>query len=331
MERTSAGLSLFGVMSRCPNPCTHNDSPIMSPSPDADILSVQADSLPVPERLSPYVEALVWAQFDPAKHAFTTSMAPHSGCLLNVNLGHPRASASDGRHQVKSITLRRLNPVNGTFTTRSTGCSSLLALLTPAAAMHLMREQRLGENNADRWSLGELMGERVERQLVQGIEQATTANAQLQELAAWLEQTLLDPSPAGSQGRQLARALSAIEACPAADIADVCNDVGIGRRTMERHLKDWFGTTPFQHQRIVRLQHAARLAWRQEKAVDIAEDLGFCDQAHLSRTVAGLTGIKAGTFMGSQASALASTFRHATRGKNLLPTAFKPVLSDLAA
>jgi AraC-like DNA-binding protein len=331
MERTGAGLSLFMTMGGCPNACHHNGIRIMNTSEQTEILKVQAHSLPVSAPLAPFVEALVWAQFDPADHTFTTSLAPHAGCLLNVNLGHPDASASDGRNQVKSITVRRLNPLNGVFTTRPSGCSSLLALLTPAAAIHLMREQRLGETTADRWSLRDLMGEQVERQLIQGIEQAQTSGEQLQQLAGWLEQTLLGASPQARHGRQLARALQAMETRPQAHLSEVCNDVGIGRRTMERHVKDWLGTTPNQHQRIVRLQHAARLAWRREKAVDIAGDLGFCDQAHLSRTVSGLTGIKAGTFMGAVASPLASTFRQATNGVNLLPTAFKPVVADLAA
>lgn len=292
------------------------------------ILSVDAHSLEVPGRLSVYVEALVWARFDPAQHAFKTALAPHPGCLLNVNLGHPDASESDGHNQVKSVTLRRLNELNAQFVTRPQGCSSLLALLTPTGAMQLMRRQRTGDSFADRWTLRELIGADDEKRLVDAIQQEDTSTGQLRQLAGWLEETLVCPHSVAPERRQLARALEQIETLPSAHLEDISSQVGIGRRTMERQMKQWLGISPNQHQRIVRLQQAARLSWQREKPVDIASSLGFCDQAHLSRTVSGLTGMKARAFMGGTDSPLSSTFRHATSGRNLLPGAFRPLHAD---
>jgi AraC-like DNA-binding protein len=222
-----------------------------------------------------------------------------------------------------------------TLRTRTSGCDTLFALLKPRGALCLMRDARLGDARLADPSLGDarmdlhaLVGRAQEQRLRAAVEQCMSAHPRpgaheaLPALAHWLEAMCIEAprrEPAG-----VAQLVSLMHADPAAPLEQLCEAVGMGRRSVERHVQAWFGTTPKQQQRLVRLQHSGRLAWQQRRAAEIAFELGFADQPHFSRTVTQLTGMTARRFMGRMDTALARAFREATGGANLMPCAFEP-------
>jgi AraC-like DNA-binding protein len=282
-----------------------------------------AGYLPVPPALAGRVEALVWSRFNPAPQERQTPLMPHGGLLLTVSLHSDDGSAAAPAQHVSYAGMRRLVDANTLLRTRPSGCTTLFALLTPAGALSLMREARLGDTESDRFALRTLLGSDEEQRLVAAVERAPAVAERLVALAGWLEQVCLhDDAPL--EQRRLERAMALIHAHPTISLPDLWHATGLGRRSLERHLRAWFGTTPKQQQRLARLQHSARLAWRDTKAVDIAHELGFADQPHFSRTVQSMTGMTAGVFMKRMDSHLSRVFRHATGGINLMPCALEP-------
>jgi AraC-like DNA-binding protein len=282
-----------------------------------------AGYLPVPPSLVDHVEALVWSRFNPAPQERQTPLMPHGGLLLTVSLLGAQATDAAAAQHVSYVGLRRLIDANTMLRTRPSGCTSLFALLKPAGALSLMREARIGESDSDRFALRALLGNQEEQRLIAAIERPPVVADRLAALAGWLERLCLhDRAPV--EQRRLARALALMHAHPTISLPDLWHATGLGRRSLERHLRAWFGTTPKQQQRLARLQHSARLAWQDTKAVDIAHELGFADQPHFSRTIHKMTGMTAGVFMKRMDSHLARVFRHATGGSNLLPCRLEP-------
>jgi AraC-like DNA-binding protein len=291
-----------------------------------EVPAFDAGHMPVPRALDEFVDALVWARIGAAHHCSASPLMPHGGMLLVVSLcaggggpARPRA--------VTSMVARRLCDSGTTLRTRTSGCDTLFALLKPRGALRLMHDARLGDAASAtaqpaRMDLQSLVGRAQAQRLLAGVEQAVGAREALPELARWLEALCIESprrEPAG-----MGQLLSLMDADPAASLEQLREAVGMGRRSVERHVQAWFGTTPKQQQRFVRLQHSGRLAWQQRRAAEIAFELGFADQPHFSRTVTQLTGMTARRFMGRMDTALARAFREATGGANLMPCAFEP-------
>lgn len=277
----------------------------------------------VPTALDEHVEALVWAQIGAARQASVSPLMPHGGMLLVISLAATEGPVQRPRH-VTSAVARRLCDGQHTLRTRISGCDTLFALLKPRGALCLMRDARLGDEAPPRIDLHSLIGRTQEQQLCAAIEQRVGVHPQdaLSGLAGWLETMCVTSPPREPYG--LAQLLSLMQADPSTSLEDLRCAVGMGRRSVERHVQAWFGATPKQLQRLIRLQHCGRLAWQRQRAAEIAFELGFADQPHFSRTVTQLTGMTARRFMGRMDTALSRAFREATGGANLMPCAFEP-------
>jgi AraC-like DNA-binding protein len=290
--------------------------------PTNELPTFHAGHLPVPRALDEHVEALVWARIGAARRASISPLMPHGGMLLVVSLAADDGPSTSARG-VSSIVARRLRDSGTTLRTRTSGCDTLFALLKPRGALCVMRDARLGDAQAAdaRMPLHTLVGRMQEQRLRAAVEQHAGAREALPALAHWLEALCIETpqrEPAG-----VAQLLSLMQADPAAPLEQLCDAVGMGRRSVERHVQAWLGTTPKQQQRLVRLQHSGRLAWQQRRAAEIAFELGFADQPHFSRTVTQLTGMTARRFMDRMDTALSRAFREATGGANLMPCAFE--------
>jgi AraC-like DNA-binding protein len=289
--------------------------------------SREAGFLPVPASLGEHVEALVWSRFGASEAPCTTRLMPHGGLLLVV--GTARRDGPVGSPPVTHVGLRRLTSGQATLQTKPEGCLTLFALLTPAGALGLMQHARLGDTDDERWTLGALVGQVEERRLVVAIERASTAQARLGALAAWLEQHFA--VAAGRPEARFTQALNLLHGQPGLSLAELEQEAGIGRRNFERKLRAWLGTSPQQQQRFARVQHAARLGWQRQRLVDVALASGFADQAHFSRTVNAMTGMTAGSFVKRMDTPLAMAFRNAMSGGNLMPCAFESTAMTQAA
>lgn len=75
-------------------------------------------------------------------------------------------------------------------------------------------------------------------------------------------------------------------------IAEIAEQLNLSQRQLQRRFRDATGLTPKQFARVQRLRAAAIkfLGDTESKLADCAAELGFTDQAHLSRECASLTG-----------------------------------------
>jgi AraC-like DNA-binding protein len=293
-------------------------------------LGASVGFMPVPVALSGHVEALVWSRFDPAGEPRITRLMPHGGALLIVGMQHPSQVHGQESQGVMRVLLRHLVGGETVLQTKAQGCTTLFALLKPVAVLALMRQARLGETTESRLPLSTLVGSAEAHALCVALERVDGPQARLAALATWLGRQCVE-RPLSHQDGRLARAVSLLHERPSMHLDELWSAAGCSRRRLERNLRAWFGTTPKEQQRYSRIQQSARLGWRRQKAVDIALELGFADQAHLSRTINKFTGMTARTFMARMDSPLATAFRLATNGGNLMPYGFTPLPVQAAA
>ncbi|MEU4093412.1 helix-turn-helix transcriptional regulator [Streptomyces sp. NPDC026673] len=77
----------------------------------------------------------------------------------------------------------------------------------------------------------------------------------------------------------------------------VAEDAGLSERQLHRRCLDAFGYGPKTLARILRLQHALRLARRGHAFAEVAACAGYADQAHLARDVRALAGVPLGELL----------------------------------
>ncbi|MEV1005400.1 AraC family transcriptional regulator [Nonomuraea sp. NPDC050202] len=104
-------------------------------------------------------------------------------------------------------------------------------------------------------------------------------------------------------GRRLSAAAGPASVDPAApaittalgrgrSVAEVARDLGYSERQLHRRSLLAFGYAPKTLQRIVRFQHALRLARAGTPLAEVAVTAGYSDQAHLSNDVKRLSGVQ---------------------------------------
>ena len=76
------------------------------------------------------------------------------------------------------------------------------------------------------------------------------------------------------------------------------DDPGLTRRSVQRHVSQVTGLTANQIRQIVRARTAAERLQRGEPILDVAHDLGYADQAHLTRDLRRMTGFTPGQTKG---------------------------------
>jgi hypothetical protein len=72
------------------------------------------------------------------------------------------------------------------------------------------------------------------------------------------------------------------------------DDPGIAKRSVQRHVSSVTGLTANQIRTIVRARTAAERLAQGEPILDVAHDLGYADQAHLTRDLRRMTGFTPG-------------------------------------
>jgi AraC-like DNA-binding protein len=245
-------------------------------------------------------------------------LLPYDGFLLGVRLPHPGIEpGADGVAPVRcSLWPLRSRPVHWQLCEK--GALTLRAMLRPAAALALMREQRFGELPRQVVPLSLLTGSAAVKRLESAVCGADSIDAKLRALAAWLEDETVAPLQRDPAARALGSAAAALHAHASMPVAEVAALLGMHRRRLERDFSRWYGASPKQVQLAARLQHIARLAWQGNSAAAIAAELGLVDAPHLSHTVRELTGMTYTGFTRSAAlPALSQAFRTVTAGAHL--------------
>jgi AraC-like DNA-binding protein len=291
---------------------TSSTEPTPEPGAPEQAGRAHAISIPVRGALQPLVSALMAVELD-ATGPLPLAVAPHESLMLSVQFGRgPDGIEQKGRHG-ELTHLTGIRQWTGSFTGAG-DCITLFALLTPLGAVQLLDSQPLDSTPRIRASVAALLDGQLTRALESKIALATTVHDKLQALAAWLEgrasvQRRLTPA-----ALRAGRAAMRVCAAPALPMDRLADEQHVSRRQLERDFRQWISTSPRHLARVARLQAVSRRAHTGASLADIAADVGFADQAHMSHVVRELTGLTPRRFLRAGAAPMAAAFRHATAG-----------------
>jgi transcriptional regulator GlxA family with amidase domain len=88
----------------------------------------------------------------------------------------------------------------------------------------------------------------------------------------------------------------------------------VSRRQLERDFGQWIGTSPRHLAQVARVQAVSRKAQTGGSLAGIAADVGFADQAHMTRVVRQLTGLTPQRLRRPGRTPIAAAFRRVTGG-----------------
>ncbi len=160
-------------------------------------------------------------------------------------------------------------------------------------------------------NMAELLGEsaalsdlwRDARPLQQRLLRAPAASARLAELEQWIRSRL---SRSHTIELGVVRACRALSRNPQLDLKQLTARLGWNARMLHRRFVAACGYGPKHLQRVLRVQGVLRAAHatpRAPRLSAIASELGFADQAHLTRDFKSITGFSPALYLASQASA----------------------------
>jgi AraC-like DNA-binding protein len=273
---------------------------------------VHTHSLPVAGALLPYVNALMAVELGHTG-PLPLAVAPHESLVLTVQLGRAAAGIESKGEHGELTRLTGIREWAGHFTGAG-DCVTLFALLTPLGAVQLLQGRLLGSAARIATPVAALLDRQHTRALESSVALAPTLHDKLQALAGWLEAHATAPRRVATAALRAGRAAMRVCAEPGAAIEALAGEQHVSRRQLERDFGRWLGTSPRHLARVARLQGVSRRAQAGAGLADIAADLGFADQAHLSRTVKQLTGLTPRRFATTGSSPMAGAFRQATAG-----------------
>lgn len=273
---------------------------------------IQAHSIPISGALRPYVRTLMAAEVTQAG-PLPLAIAPHDSLMLSVQLGRSSDSLDQKGAHGENTRLTGIRRWTGTFTGAG-NCVSLFALLTPLGSVHLLESQPMDQVPRIRARVAELLDRKLTRGLESDIALADTLDDKLRAFAAWLELRATTSRRLASAALRAGRAAMRVCAEPTLPIETLAAEQHVSRRQLERDFGQWIGTSPRHLAQVARVQAVSRKAQAGATLADIAADVGFADQAHMSRVVRQLTGLTPQRFTRSGQTPMAAAFRRATHG-----------------
>jgi AraC-like DNA-binding protein len=243
------------------------------------------------------------------------AVAPQDAMVLSVEFG--RGSDPIERKGEPGLNTRLTGIRNETGRFHGAGdCVTLFALLTPIGAVRLLEGRPLGDAPRIRAQLALLLDQALTCALERDLASAPDLEARLRSFAHWLETRALRQRENDRAALRVGRAATRLCSEPGADIERLAAEQHVSRRQLERDFARWIGTSPRHLAQVARLQGVSRKACRGASLADIAADVGFADQAHMSRVVRSLTGLTPLRFIRAS-SPLTSAFREATGGNTV--------------
>jgi AraC-like DNA-binding protein len=267
---------------------------------------------PVQGTLARHVHTLMAVEID-GPGPLPLAIAPHDSLMLTVQLGRSSDSLHEKAEAGQNTRLTGIRHWTGSFSGAG-NCVSLFALLTPLGGVELLDSQPLQPLPRIRASVAELLERRLTRELESGIALAQGLDAKLQALGAWLEARATARRSHSRAALRAGRAAMRLCAQPHAAIETLADEQHVSRRQLERDFAHWIGTSPRHLAQVARVQAVSRRAQSGASLADIAADVGFADQAHMSRVVRDLTGLTPRAFVQARRTPIAAGFRSATGG-----------------
>lgn len=272
----------------------------------------RAHSIPVQGALAPYVSALVATELR-SGGPLPLAIAPHDSMMLSVQLGLADDSIEQKGSHGENTRLTGIRQWTGAFAGAG-DCVSLFALLTPLGSVTLLESQALDKMPRIRASVAELLDARLTRGLESDVALADTLEAKLNAFASWLETRATARRHLTPAAVRAGRAAMRLCQTPNLPIETLASEERVSRRQLERDFGQWIGTSPRHLSQVARVQAVSRRVQAGAPLADIAADVGFADQAHMSRVVKQLTGLTPRHFAGQRPCPIAGTFRRATQG-----------------
>jgi AraC-like DNA-binding protein len=274
--------------------------------------SMHAHSVPVSGILSPHVSALMALELE-ATGPLPLAIAPHESMVLSVQIGRGPDGIEQKGSRGELTHLTGIRQWTGHFTGAG-DCITLLALLTPLGSVQLLDSQPLSKGPRIRARVDTLLDPSLTRQLESDIALATSLEGKLRAFASWLELRATAQRRLAPGALRAGRAAMRVCQAPGLPMEDLAREQHVSRRQLERDFEHWIGTSPRHLGRVARVQAVSRRAQAGGGLADIAADVGFADQAHMSRVVKDLTGLSPRHFVRSLHAPMAATFRRATGG-----------------
>lgn len=262
--------------------------------------------------LRPYVSALMATEVS-RSGPLQMAIAPHDSLMLNVQLGRAVDCIEQKGCHGENTRLTGIRQWTGAFTGAG-DCISLFALLTPLGSVQLLDSQPLDGLPRIRARVADLLDGKLTRRLESDVALAATLDDKLQAFAAWLEGRAVAHRRLAGAALRAGRAAMRLCAEPRVAIDALADEQHVSRRQLERDFGQWIGTSPRHLAQVARVQAVSRKAQTGASLADIAADVGFADQAHMSRVVRQLTGVTPLRFTRPRSTPLAAAFRRATGG-----------------
>lgn len=272
---------------------------------------VRSHAIEVSGALRPYVKAMVGVEMGAGP--LPLSVAPHESLVLTVQLGRSADCIEQKGAHGENTTLTGIRERTGAFIGAG-DCVTLFALLTPLGAVRLLDGQPLADLPRIRARVAALLDAALTRGLESDVAMAAGLPGKLRALAAWLEARATTHRVLARGALRAGHAATRLCAAPGLDIAALADHQHVSRRQLERDFDHWIGASPRHLSRVARVQAVSRKARAGGSLADIAADVGFADQAHMSRVVRQITGLTPMQFIRSERAPMAGIFRGATGG-----------------
>jgi AraC-like DNA-binding protein len=265
--------------------------------------------------MAQYVSTVLAVEFDTAARVEVTSL-PHEYMTLTQWLGNTatRFECADERGMRSSLhgIRTRLHTMS-----RPGDFMMLRAFLTPLGAVLLARGHALPDiNRRPPAPWAETVGKLEALDLERTVLDAPSIDQKLDAFAAWIERrmhTRRQPAPAALRA---AHAAAVLGREPSFDLNMLAQHAGITRRQLERDFSQWLAVSPRRSAQTVRLQRLALASSRRDFSLAyLASEIGFADQAHMSRAVRQLTGMTPRQFLRAADNAVSQIYRRALGGR----------------
>lgn len=279
---------------------------------DAISPAIRSHAIEVSGALRPYVRALIGVELG-AIGPLPLSVAPHESLMLTVQLGRASDCIEQKGVHGENTTLTGIREHTGAFIGAG-DCVTLFAMLTPLGAVHLLDGQPLAPVPRIRARVAALLDAKLTRRLESDVALSAKLPDKLHALATWLEARATCQRAVARGALRAGRAATRLCAAPTLDIQTLADEQHVSRRQLERDFGHWLGTSPRHLSQVSRVQAVSRKALAGAALADISADVGFADQAHMSRVVRQVTGLTPRQFTRSEQTPMASVFRQATGG-----------------
>ncbi|MCU0949645.1 MAG: helix-turn-helix transcriptional regulator [Burkholderiaceae bacterium] len=244
----------------------------------------------VPRGLQPYVERAVIIDFTHAV-GFRWQFFP-TGCYgFTLLVGPPEHDNHLERPDDDGALSGIAGHAMGTWCERA--CLAFGVSLTPWGAAHLPMapagmDQTFAVPNTEVLRATDLA--RL-RSSLRAVPAGATAELRMAQLLRAIEHLLRDGRPAYGRVAALAEVAHRMRAPLPPSVEQAAARAGLQRRQFERDFRRVFCTSPKRYATVSRVQQVPQLAWRGMPLARIAAELGFADQAHMTRSVTEVTGM----------------------------------------